>query len=107
MVQEVDEEHRGTFSSQEFALQNVFEMLAFASTIVFPRPDQFKYPATISAGAVGLAGFLYAMFVRSRRGHLLHLSRCVDRNGKHKGHHHWWMRVSDQEDQTPSLVGEG
>lgn len=39
--QEVEEENRGTFSSQEFALQNIFEMLAFASTIVFSKPSEF------------------------------------------------------------------
>ncbi|SMY20265.1 unnamed protein product [Zymoseptoria tritici ST99CH_1A5] len=87
--EEVEPIHRGTFSSQEFALQNVFEMLAFASTIVFPRPAEFKYPATISAGAVAVAGVLYAVFVRSRRGHLLHWSKCVERHGKKSGAHGW------------------
>jgi iron-regulated transporter 1 len=80
--EEVESELRGTFSSQEFAFQNIFEMLSFASTIAFSRPDQFKIPATISAGAVTTAGILYAAFVRSRRGHLVHLSRCMERPGK-------------------------
>lgn len=91
--QEVELENRGTFSSQEFALQNIFEMLAFASTIVFPRPADFKYPATVSAIAVGIAGILYATFVRARRGHLIHLSQCVDRKGPHRNPHHWWQRI--------------
>ncbi|KAI7211035.1 putative Ferriportin iron efflux transporter [Hortaea werneckii] len=76
--EEVEPEMRGTFSSQEFALQNAFEMLAFLSTIVFPRPEQFKYPAAISASAVATACVLYAIFVRARRGHLLHLSKCME-----------------------------
>ncbi|KAI7168807.1 putative Ferriportin iron efflux transporter [Hortaea werneckii] len=75
--EEVEPEMRGTFSSREFALQNAFEMLAFLSTIVFPRPEQFKYPAAISALAVATACVLYAIFVRARRGHLLHLSKCM------------------------------
>ncbi|KAK4634795.1 Solute carrier family 40 member 1 [Fulvia fulva] len=91
--EEVELENRGTFSSQEFALQNIFEMLAFASTIVFPRPADFKYPATVSAIAVGIAGILYATFVRARRGHLIHLSQCVDRKGPHRNPHHWWQRI--------------
>jgi iron-regulated transporter 1 len=107
--EEVEPIHRGTFSSQEFALQNIFEMLASASTIVFPRPAQFKYPATISAGAVAVAGILYAMFVRSRRGHLLHLSKCVDGHGR-KDHTHWWMGghrdfVEDAEDDEHERDG--
>lgn len=83
-TQEVEASLRGTFASQESALQNVFEMLSFASTVVFARPEQFKYPATISAAAVGLAGAMYTMFVRMRRGHLLHRSKCLDRRGKGK-----------------------
>lgn len=89
--EEVEPSLRGTFSSQESSLQNIFEMLAFASTVVFPKPEDFKFPATISAGAVMVAGILFAAFVRLRRGHLLHFSNCVDRNGQDKGHTHWWM----------------
>lgn len=89
--EDVEPELRGTFSSQESSLQNIFEMLAFASTVVFPKPEDFKYPATISASAVLTAGVLYAAFVRLRRGHLLHFANCVDRNGNDKGHTHWWM----------------
>lgn len=98
--QEVEPDYRGTFSSQEFALQNIFEMLTYASTIVFPRPADFKYPALVSAAAVTLAGCLYAVFVRGRRGHLIHLSQCVDRNGRHKDHHHWWMGSLEREERS-------
>ncbi|KAI7357194.1 putative Ferriportin iron efflux transporter [Hortaea werneckii] len=82
--EEVEPEMRGTFSSQEFALQNAFEMFAFLSTIVFPRPEQFKYPAAISAFAVATACVLYAIFVRARRGHLLHLSKCMESTHRKK-----------------------
>lgn len=102
-LQEVEQQDRGTFSSQEFALQNIFEMLAFASTIVFPRPSQFKFPATISAIAVGLSGVLFAMFVRSRRGHLIHLCRCIDRHEMKKDHHHWWQRVPDDDEEESDV----
>ncbi|KAK3616801.1 hypothetical protein LTR56_025704 [Elasticomyces elasticus] len=60
---EVAEPDRGRFSSQESALQNLGEMVAFGSTIIFSRPEQFRYPAVMSAGAVGLAAVLYAIFV--------------------------------------------
>ncbi|PPJ55793.1 hypothetical protein CBER1_01626 [Cercospora berteroae] len=93
--EEVEEADRGTFSSQEFALQNIFEMFAFASTIVFSRPAQFKYPATISAAAVALAGVFYSIFVRARRGHLIHICRCLDRHEMRKKHHHWWQTVPE------------
>jgi iron-regulated transporter 1 len=91
LSQEVEPDHRGAFSSQEFALQNTFEMLAFASTIAFPKPEQFKYPATASVAATALAGVLYGLFLRERRGHLVHLSNCVDPKGERKDHDHWYM----------------
>jgi iron-regulated transporter 1 len=81
---EVESEMRGTFSSLEASFQNGFEMLAFLSTVVFPRPEQFKFPAAISAVAVAAAAVLYACFVRDRRGHLLHASKCMDRHQRAK-----------------------
>ncbi|BCR88752.1 putative iron-regulated transporter [Aspergillus chevalieri] len=76
MVQEGIEEHaRARFSSTEMALQNVFELLSFATTIIFPRPEQFKYPVLISYGAIVLAVICFAGYVRKERGHLLHLSK--------------------------------
>lgn len=59
------------------ALQNIFEMLSFASTIVFSRPEQFEYPVIISSGAVAVAAICFATYVRKERGHLLHRSKCL------------------------------
>ncbi|GAM36770.1 iron-regulated transporter [Talaromyces pinophilus] len=69
---EVEDSHRGEFSTTEAAFQNLFELLSYASTIVFSRPSQFQWPVAISAAAVYMAGGLYAYFVRRRRGHLFH-----------------------------------
>ncbi|KAH8812846.1 Ferroporti-1 [Xylogone sp. PMI_703] len=74
IVQEdVEEDIRGAFSSTEAACQNAFELLSYASTIIFFRPEQFKWPALISVVAVASASSAYSLFVRLRRGHLLHL----------------------------------
>lgn len=102
--EEVEADLRGTFSSQEFAFQNLFELLSFASTILFARPELFRYPATLSAGAVALAGVLYAAFVRMRRGHLVHLSKCLD--GSHRSKH-GWSRVAHEEDAGGYELVEG
>ncbi|KAK1144122.1 hypothetical protein N8T08_005784 [Aspergillus melleus] len=57
IVQEtVEPEYRGSFSSVEAAWQNAFEICSYMSTIVFFRPEQFKWPALISVVAVGFAG---------------------------------------------------
>lgn len=85
---DVEPDMRGSFSSLEASFQNGFEMLAFLSTIIFPRPEQFRYPAAISALAVATAAILYALFVRKRRGHLLHASKCFDRH-QHSKQRQW------------------
>ncbi|KAJ5279551.1 Major facilitator superfamily domain general substrate transporter [Penicillium angulare] len=78
LIQENVEEHaRARFSSTEMALQNIFEMISFTSTIIWSSPEQFKYPVMISAGAVAIAAASFAAYVRKERGHLLHRSRCL------------------------------
>lgn len=71
-IQEVEAQFRGVFSSMESAFQNLFELLLYGSTIVFSRPDQFKYPTLISLLMVVASNFCYTIYVRKRRGHLLH-----------------------------------
>lgn len=85
--QEVEAENRGSFSSVEAAFQNLFELASYVTTIIFSRPDQFKWPVAVSIGAVYLAGGLYAGFVRKRRGHLFHRPACVClEKGRHRPH---------------------
>lgn len=80
LVQEdVPEESRGKFSAAEMALQNVSELISFATTIIWARPEEFEYPVLVSAGAVGISACCFAAFVRKRRGHLLHASKCMKR----------------------------
>ncbi|KAF6218049.1 hypothetical protein HO133_006461 [Letharia lupina] len=82
IIQEgVDADSRGSFSSLEASFQNFFELCSYATTIAFFRPEQFQYPAAISAVAVLVAGGLYAKFVRDNRGHLIHLSKCIEGKG--------------------------
>lgn len=73
---------RGSFSAIECALQNLFEMLSFATTMVWYRPRDFRIPIYISAGAVAASAACFAGFVRQKRGHLLHTDKCLRRMGK-------------------------
>ncbi|KAL5117258.1 hypothetical protein ACEQ8H_004817 [Pleosporales sp. CAS-2024a] len=75
---------RGSFSAIEMSLQNVFEVLSFATTMVWYRPEDFKFPIYISAGAIATSAACFAGFVRKRRGHLLHTDRCLKRCGRGK-----------------------
>jgi solute carrier family 40 (iron-regulated transporter), member 1 len=77
LMQRTPESERGQYSAIEMGVQNLFELLSFASTMVFPDPKQFQYPVLISLGAVLTSACCYAAFVRKERGHLLHLSTCI------------------------------
>ena len=78
IIQEsISASQRGLFSTVEASIQNFFELCAFAMTIIFPKPEQFRYPALVSLLAVYCSAALYARFVRNRRGHLLHMPACL------------------------------
>jgi iron-regulated transporter 1 len=102
---------RNSFSTTEASVQNLFELFTFLTTIIFPRPDQFKIPACVSFGAVCLAGAIYAMYVRDRRGHLLHLP-CGDwaKGHWHAGHagrgEYDMIRSAEQAEPRPSIPPE-
>jgi len=76
-MQNIDSGKRARFSATEMALQSMFEMISFATTIVFEDPNQFKYPVYISYGAIGVAAVCFAAYVRRERGHLIHTSKCM------------------------------
>jgi iron-regulated transporter 1 len=82
--EDVETNRRGSFSALEASWQNFFELCSYSTTIVFSRPDQFQWPAVVSCAAVFLAGGLYATFVRQRRGHLIHLPKCMDLKNRKK-----------------------
>ncbi|KAH0589696.1 hypothetical protein H2248_005419 [Termitomyces sp. 'cryptogamus'] len=75
--EEVESNYRGTFSSVEASFQNIFELGSYIMTMIFARPEQFRYPVLMSSVAVLVAGILYACFLRKRRGHLLHMPSCM------------------------------
>jgi iron-regulated transporter 1 len=76
---------RGSFSSIEASLQNLFELCSFATTMVWARPAQFRFPVWVSGAVVAVSAACFAAFVRGKRGHLLHTSRCLEkRSGRYK-----------------------
>ncbi|KAK9329057.1 Ferroporti-1 [Lipomyces starkeyi] len=73
LIQEgVEPESRTAFSSVESSFQNFFELLSFASTIMFDKPAVFAVPAWLSANSVIVAAILFAVYARRTRKHLLH-----------------------------------
>jgi iron-regulated transporter 1 len=64
LLQGVEAECRGSFSSVEAAYQSLFEMLSYGSTLI---SDRFGWPVLISNVAVALACSTYATFVYLRK----------------------------------------
>ncbi|KAF2864853.1 iron transporter [Massariosphaeria phaeospora] len=103
LVQEdAPEASRGTFSAIEVALQNLFELMSFATTMVFYRPEDFKYAVYISVGAVTISAACFAGFVRQRRGHLLHTSKCLKKRQPKAG----YQVLPTVEEELENLSGE-
>ncbi|KAF2731553.1 hypothetical protein EJ04DRAFT_545131 [Polyplosphaeria fusca] len=85
LVQEqAPESSRGSFSACEMALQNFFELISFLITMIWHQPHEFRYAAYVSVGAIGISAACFAGFVRQKRGHLLHGSKCFKREGRVK-----------------------
>ncbi|KAF2149541.1 hypothetical protein K461DRAFT_230750 [Myriangium duriaei CBS 260.36] len=79
LIQEgVESEGRGRFSAIEAAVQNAFELLSYASTIVWANPNQYRYPATITMAAVACATLTFSIYTKQKRGHLFHVPACMD-----------------------------
>lgn len=90
------EASRGSFSAVEASLQNFFEMLSFGMTMVFAEPEQFKYPVYISVGAIAMSAFCFAGFVREKRGHLLHTSRCFEKRRLRAGRYNVLPTIEEE-----------
>lgn len=76
---------RSSFAGTEMSFVAVFELAHWVLAAVFARPEQFRYLAGMSLGAVGAAAGLYAGWVRGRRGHLLHWERLPCGKGRGVG----------------------
>ena len=83
LFKEVQGSYRGSFSSTEASFQNAFELLSYVTTIIWSRPNQFRYPVLVSVIATYVSGFLFGKFLRRRRGHLLHTRACIKRKRPH------------------------
>ncbi|GAB5590738.1 hypothetical protein Unana1_05638 [Umbelopsis nana] len=68
-------EEAGLISGFQYSLCNIFDMLAYATTIIWSSPDSFYIPATISFTTVVLAAIVFTMYVKQQRGHVIHAKR--------------------------------
>lgn len=63
---------RSSFAGVENSVINVFEVLGAGAAIAFPKVEQYRWLALASLVSVAISWSMYAFWVRSQRGHLLH-----------------------------------
>lgn len=69
-----DASRKNALMALQFSLQNVFDLGHYGLTLGWNKPNEFKYAATVSLGAVGLATVIYLVgYARRVRGHIVHL----------------------------------
>jgi iron-regulated transporter 1 len=72
---------RSSFTGVEYSFISLFELFQNIMTIIFHRPEQFRWIALISLVAVAVSTTGYACWVWNMRGHLIHFERackCID-----------------------------
>ena len=66
---------RSSFAGTEMSFVSVFELGNSIAAAILSRPEDFRWLALGSLGAVGLSTCMYAIWVRQQRGHLVHWER--------------------------------
>ncbi|KAF7895357.1 hypothetical protein EAF00_007171 [Botryotinia globosa] len=73
---------RSSFAGCEYSLVALFELGNYVMAIIWSRQDQFGWVALVSLMAVGGSTVVYAGWVRTVRGHLIHWERVGRCGGK-------------------------
>ncbi|GAP82642.1 putative solute carrier family 40 (iron-regulated transporter) protein [Rosellinia necatrix] len=77
----VDRTRRSSFAGVESSVVNVFEVLGAAAAIAFPRVEQYRWLALASLASVLMSWCMYAWWVNSQRGHLVHWEKITPNFG--------------------------
>lgn len=67
-TQKVESSNRGSFSTAESSVHNIFELLSYTSTIIFARPDEFQWPVMMTMISMYLGCATYALYMVKTRG---------------------------------------
>ncbi|KAI0206228.1 Ferroportin1-domain-containing protein [Astrocystis sublimbata] len=68
----VHKTQRSSFAGVENSVINIFEVIGAGAAIAFPRVEQYRWLALASLTSVVIGWCMYAWWVRSQRGHLVH-----------------------------------
>ncbi|KAI1375542.1 Ferroporti-1 [Hypoxylon crocopeplum] len=73
----VPQHQRSSFAGTENSVVNIFELLGAGAAIAFPRTEQYRWLALASLVSVVIGWIMYAVWVRRRRGHLVHWEKLT------------------------------
>lgn len=92
---------RSSFTSIEYSFSSFFELLQNIAAMILAAPEQFKFLALMSLGAVAISTVSYAGWVWWIRGHLVHWERVSVCGHECKGSRKRWgrMRVDGHEEE--------
>ncbi|KAI0159522.1 Ferroporti-1 [Xylariaceae sp. FL1272] len=68
----VPKTERSSFAGVETSIVNIFEVLGAGAAITFPNVSQYRWLALASLVSVVISWFMYSLWVRTQRGHLVH-----------------------------------
>jgi iron-regulated transporter 1 len=93
---------RSSFTSIEYSFSSFFELLQNIAAMILASPEQFKFLALLSLGAVAISTVSYAGWVWWVRGHLVHWERVGVCGHECKGRRKRWgfVRVDDVEEEV-------
>lgn len=67
---------RNALMGLQFALQSALDLLHYALTIIWSKPEEFRNAADFSFAAITLATAVYILlYARRERGHIIHLDK--------------------------------
>ncbi|KAG0359084.1 hypothetical protein BG005_001392 [Podila minutissima] len=77
IMQEYIEGSAGVINGWHYSMMNVFELGQFILTMIWPNPDAYRVPCTLSFCCVVAGALVYSSYVVQVRGHLFHYQRIA------------------------------
>lgn len=76
-LEDVVESERGTVNGVQGSLNKLMDVLKFFLVVAIPDTENFGFLIIISFGFISLGWLLYAIFLRTNRGHIFHCNYCT------------------------------
>lgn len=94
-----DHPRRNRLTALQLSLQSAFDLAKYGMVLGWSSPEDYKWTAVVSFGALCVAGGVYTVYVRRMRGHLFHWHKLPEetQDGAQSAQaatSHWQWKVS-------------